>query len=68
MTTADDPVIQIALGRGLLRPESLAQARSKLAGPLDSSAVRPGLLAVLLQDGALDEEALARALAEEWGL
>ncbi len=68
MTTADDPVIQIALGRGLLRPESLAQARSKLAGPSESSAVRPGLLTLLLQDGAIDETALARALAEEWGL
>jgi type IV pilus assembly protein PilB len=68
VTTADDPVIQIALARGLLRPECLARARRKALGPLDPTAVRPGLLTILLRDGALDEVALARALAEEWDL
>ena len=68
MTTADDYVIQIALDRGLLQPDHLEAAKLKVAVHTDLTPTAPSLMEVLAADGALDQEALARAVAQEFGM
>ena len=68
MTTADDHVIRFALERGLLDRSRLEAARFNAAGHPDLTAAGPGLLESLRAGGALDEEALGRAVAEEFGM
>ncbi len=68
MTTVDDYVIQIALERGLLQRERLEEARDKAARHTDLTTALPDLLEVLIADGALDREELARTVAGEFGM
>jgi len=68
LTTADDYVIQIALERGLLQPDRLEAAKAKAAGHTDLTTAAPSLMEILTADGALDQEALARAVAQEFGM
>jgi type IV pilus assembly protein PilB len=68
VTTADDYVIQIALERGLLPRDRLEEARGRAARQTDLVPAGPGLIETLIAEGALDREALARAVADEFGL
>ncbi|MDB6115416.1 MAG: type secretion system protein, partial [Lacunisphaera sp.] len=68
MTTADDYLLQIALERGLLSREQLEEARAKAARHTDLTTGAPRGIEILAADGALDQEALARAVAAEFGM
>ena len=68
MTTADDYVIQIALERGLVSRDCLAAARGQAAGRTGPAATAPGLVEQLKAEGALDGEALDRAVADQFGM
>ncbi len=68
MTTADDYAVQIALKRGLVSAEQLAAAQQRAAAHTDLTIAAPGVLDILAADAALDEEALGRAVADEFGM
>ena len=68
VTSLDDHVMQIALERGLVTPECLATARLKVAEHPDHSTPSPSLVEILAAEGALDEAALADAVADKWGM
>ena len=68
MTTAEDYVTQIALERGLLPRERWEEARRLAAQrPAGASGEVDGLQS-FLADGTVDPDALARAVAEEFGM
>jgi type IV pilus assembly protein PilB len=68
VTTADDYTVQIALKRGLVSAEQLAAAQQRAAGHTDLTTAAPGVLEILAADAALDQEALGRAMADEFGM
>ncbi len=68
MTTADDYALQLALARGLVSADALESARRTVAAHTDLTAPPPDLRALLVASGALDPQALARAVAEEFGM
>ena len=68
MTTADDFIIQIALDRGLILAEHVQAVRREIAARVSAGDSLPGLLDLLVRDGAIDENALTTAIAEKLGL
>jgi len=68
VTTADDYAVQIALQRGLVSAEQLAEARRRASGHTDLTKAGPGVLEILATDAALDQAALGRAVADEFGM
>ncbi|MBI2515387.1 MAG: type II/IV secretion system protein [Opitutae bacterium] len=68
MISVDDYVLQIALWRGLLRREQLESALGSGAGLPSDEGAPSDVVARLVSAGALDPDALARAVAGEFGL
>ena len=68
MTTTDDYVIQLAIDRGLLPADLLAEVQRRAAGHTDLTTTPPRVLDILVGEGALDRKALARLLAEEFAM
>ncbi|SDS61752.1 GspE/PulE family protein [Opitutus sp. GAS368] len=68
MTTADDYAVQIALKRGLVTAGQLEAAQRKAADHPALTSAAPGVLDILLTDAALDQAALGRAVADEFGM
>ena len=68
MTATDDYAVQIALKRGLLTAVQLEIAQQRAAGHTDLTRPAPGVLAILTREGILDQAALGRAVAEEFGM
>ncbi len=68
MTTADDLALQIALDRGLLSSAQVEAAKRQAGAPAGPTSAAPGLVGFLQATGALDPEALGRAVAAEFGM
>ncbi|WP_438483162.1 GspE/PulE family protein [Oleiharenicola lentus] len=68
MITADDYIIQIALERGLLQRDRFDAAKRQAAEHTDLTKAAPSITEILIGDGALDVDALVRAVAEEFGM
>ena len=68
MTTTEDYVIQLAVDRGLLPAEQLADAQRRAAGHTDLTTAPPSVLDLLVGEGALDRKTLARLLADEFAM
>ncbi len=68
MTTADDYAVQIALKRGLVSADQLAAAQERAAGHTDLTSPAPDVLDLLATDAVLDQDALGRAVADEFGM
>jgi general secretion pathway protein E/type IV pilus assembly protein PilB len=64
----DDFVVQVALERGVLRPAQVEAARAAINGHSDPAASPPGLLEVLVAQGAVDARKIAELLAREFGM
>ena len=63
MHAAEDPAVQLALAEGLLSPAELAAALLRYESAASPDA-RPGLLAFLVAERALDGEGMARLLTQ----
>jgi type IV pilus assembly protein PilB len=68
VTTADDYAVQIALKRGLVSADQLAAAQERAAGHTDLTSPAPDVLDLLATDAVLDQDALGRAVADEFGM
>ncbi|MBI3886319.1 MAG: Flp pilus assembly complex ATPase component TadA [Opitutae bacterium] len=68
MTTADDYVLQLAVDRGLLGAGLLAAAQRRSAEHTDLTSPPPSVTEILVSDGALEPQALARLLAGEFAM
>lgn len=68
MTTADDYVIQIALERNLLSRDQVAAAQRQATAHTDLTVAAPSVMSILVAAGAVNAEALERAVADEFGL
>ena len=67
-SAADDFVIQLALGHGLIRTAQLDAAHAVVAGHTDLTVAAPRLLDVLVQQGILNARSIAELLAAEFGM
>jgi type IV pilus assembly protein PilB len=67
-SAADDFVIQLAVGRGLISPQQLDGARAVVAGHMDVSSPPPRLIDVLVGQGVLNSRRVAEVLAAEFGM
>ena len=68
MTATDDYAVQIAFKRGLLTAAQLEAAQQSAADHTDLTSAAPGVLAILIAAGVLDQATLGRAVAEEFGM
>lgn len=68
MTNAADYAVQIALKHGLLTAAQVELAEQRVAGHADLTAAAPTVLEILTRDGTLDQSALGRAMADEFGM
>ena len=68
MITADDYVLQLAVDRGLLSAEQLADAQRRAAEHTDLTTTPPSTVDLLVGESALDRKTLARLLAEQFGM
>ena len=67
-TPADDFVIQLAVEQGLLSAERLAAAKAGIAAHTGAKTSPPRLMDVLMAEGALNAERVARLLAAKFGM
>ena len=68
MRTAEDPVLQLALEKGLVTPAQLAAARARRADSGEPAGARRNLVDALVQDGVLDAWQLVRLLGARHGV
>ena len=67
-TPADELVLRLAQEKGLLRDDQLAAARAAISAHVELDSTAPGVLEVLVSQGAWDEEQSARLLADAFGM
>ena len=68
MTSADEYVIQLALDKGLLQPDQITAAEAKVAEHDDVAVATPTVLEMLHLQHVLAAPAVARLLADEFGM
>ena len=65
---ADEFMVELAVGRGLVSGAQVERARARLAAHTDSVTTAPSLLAELLAETGIDPRRLTELLAAEFGL
>jgi general secretion pathway protein E/type IV pilus assembly protein PilB len=68
VTSADEYVIQLALDKGLLQPDQITAAEAKVAEHDDVAVATPTVLEMLHLQHVLAAPAVARLLADEFGM
>lgn len=68
MTSADDFVLQLLQDKGLVTAEAVASARGQVKSDTPSDQIDSGALAILFENNALTEEAVYKALSQEFNM